>query len=223
MPLMPCTETPDATSALMKDPYRCISKRCRKYGVESGTSVLRSRLGFRARPRILARPSCDQPRLETYANPGPRLAHDVFLRTEFHPPESLLGQHPIAMTFIHSIAIPGRTSELGTSFSWKRAAIFWVSVPSGDEQLRVSISTNWQDQVMDKNDRHISATFDRRIAHVGATAQAPEHLSAVGAVLLRSNRVWREHHSPSVGNPDGPVAFTANHRQVIGCVPIVHP
>ena len=86
MPLMPCTETPDATSALMKDPYRCISKRCRKYGVESGTSVLRSRLGFRARPRILARPSCDQPRLETYAIQGPGS-----LTTSFSAPSSI---HP---------------------------------------------------------------------------------------------------------------------------------
>ena len=82
--------------------------------LETGISVLRSRLGLCARPRTLARPSCDQPRLETYANPRPRLAQDVFLRTEFHPP------------------------ELGTSFSWKRAAVFWVSVPSSDEQLRVS-------------------------------------------------------------------------------------
>lgn len=71
MPLMPCTETPDATSALMKDPYRCISKRCRKYGVESGISVLCSHLGFRARPRILARPSCDQPRVETCQSVAP--------------------------------------------------------------------------------------------------------------------------------------------------------
>ncbi|QQM33051.1 hypothetical protein JET14_21560 (plasmid) [Martelella lutilitoris] len=37
---------------------------------------------------------------------------------------------------------------------------------------------------MDKNDRHFSATFDRRIAHVGATAQAPEHLSAIGVVCF---------------------------------------
>lgn len=158
-----------------------------------------------------------------HANPWPRLAHDVFLRTEFHPLGILLGQDLEAKTVFHPIAIASRTSELGTSFFWKRAAVFRVSVPSSDEQLRVSISTNWQDQAMDKNDRHISATFDRRIVHVSATAQALEHLSVIGTVLLRSNRVWREHHSPAVGNPDGPVAFTANHRQVIGCVPMVHP
>ena len=34
MPQIPRTATPDATLALINDPYRFISKRCRKYGAD---------------------------------------------------------------------------------------------------------------------------------------------------------------------------------------------